>query len=87
MEAAPLGGIIYLEQGSENHAVRARAEDMSLVILRELFYSADNVKLVRNALDFTRDLIRQVPIWKLINRGDTESAELMHDLLKKEGSR
>lgn len=81
METERLGGIIYLEQGHENHVERAVPEEMAVRVFRELLYSAADTKQVRTALEFTRSLIQSVPIWRLINRGDEDAAILTHDTL------
>ena len=52
-----------------------------LPVFGELLYSSDNPELIRQAVSFTRDLLENIPVWMLRNKGDRDSAILAHETL------
>ena len=81
MTSMKLDGIIYLEQASYNEIERLIPEQAIIPMLRAVLYSADDTELIRLAVSFIKDLIEDVPVWRLKNRGDQESSILTHDML------
>lgn len=83
--SAPLGGVVLLEQGSENiMRPLSRGEAVFPLLLQFLYLPLD-----RNSLElvcaYEEKLLSAVPVWKLVNRGDPESAALCCHTLKEDG--
>jgi len=83
MIKAPLGGIIYLEQGKENTIERMSFEDAVIPLYKQFLFLPEKVELIHNVCQMEEVLLRNIPVWKLINRGDMDSAQLTHDTLLK----
>ncbi len=83
MLKAPLGGIIYLEQGKENKIERMNAQDAVLSIYKQFLFLPEKEEYIHAVCRMEGTLLRCVPVWKLINKGDLESAQLTHDVLIK----
>lgn len=81
VQSLPLGGIVYLEQAAENSMERV-GSGMALPIYSQLIYSPTDADTIRSACSICDALLRSVPLWRLRNRGDRDSARLCHDLLE-----
>lgn len=73
---APLGGIVYLEQGNENRISFLHSSE-SIPILFSAFWGRpeDEDKILKMSR-ITEALVQRYPVWKLVNTGDTTSVEL-----------
>jgi hypothetical protein len=82
---APLGGIVLLEQGTEN-AMRpmTRGEAVFPLLLQFMYLPLDRDSL-ELVCAYEEKLLSAVPVWKLVNRGDPESAALCCHTLKEDG--
>ncbi len=83
MLKAPLGGIIYLEQGKENTIELMDTQDAAVPIYRQFLFLPETEEAIRQVCRLEDRILRGVPVWKLINKGDAQSAELTHDTLVK----
>lgn len=83
MLKAPLGGIIYLQQGQENTIERMESKDAAVPIYRQFLFLPETEEAVRQVCRMEDKLLRNIPVWRLVNKGDAESAELTHDTLTK----
>ena len=83
MLKAPLGGIIYLQQGQENTIERMESQDAAVPIYRQFLFLPETEEAVRQVCRMEDKLLRNIPVWRLVNKGDAESAELTHDTLTK----
>ncbi|MDO4413694.1 MAG: hypothetical protein Q4C20_01310 [Erysipelotrichaceae bacterium] len=81
---APLGGIIILEQGKENHIERLIPQKSVPQLLMRILFTAETEESVRNAGRMIEAIVMSVPVWKLINKGDADSAKLTHETIRKE---
>ena len=81
---ASLAGIIFLEQGSKNHIARMPISKAVKSLLPRILTTADNTEIVKNAGRMLEQILLSVPVWKLTNTGDLDSAVLTHDTLEKE---
>lgn len=83
--SAPLGGIVLLEQGTDN-TIRplTRSEAVFPLLLQFLYRPLDRESL-ELVCDYEEKLLSAVPVWKLVNRGDPESAALCYHTLKEDG--
>lgn len=78
----PLGGLIFLSQAEENSIRRCAPNEMAQHAYGQIMFSAPDEKTVHRAASLCEKLLCSVPIWKLDNLGDDDSAILCHDRLK-----
>lgn len=83
MFSAPLGGMVYLQQGRENQIVRMTQGEAAVPIFCQLLFTAASPRDVELACCLEETLLKAVPVWRLINRGDEASARLTHDTILK----
>lgn len=81
--SAPLGGIIYLQQGKENKIERMNAQNAVLPIYKQFLFLPEKEEYIHAVCRMEDTLLQNVPVWKLINKGDLKSAQLTHDVLLK----
>lgn len=79
--AAPLGGIILLEQGKENAFSSLSPFKAARPFLTFFFSAFESESSVQQLCRLEEDLITKTPLWRLVNRGDEASAILTHDTL------
>lgn len=82
-KAAPLGGIIYLVQGAENHISMMPPARMIVPLFAQFLFTASTPEAVRQVCAMEDRLLRVVPVWQLTNRGDEASARLTYDTIAK----
>ena len=82
---APLGGIVLLEQGAENTIRRLSVSEAVFPLFLQFLYRPLDRESVDLVCAYEEQLLRTVPVWKLVNRGDEASAKLCHEYLMKEG--
>lgn len=80
-ESAPLGGIIYLVQGRDNVITRLTPQQAAFPLYCQIIYTAETVEAVGLACALEERLLQTVPVWRLVNRGDEDSARLCHDTI------
>ena len=80
----PLGAVIVLEQGKENSIRRLTEKESVISLYVRFFASFPNEETIINAGTFLEQMIRSVPVYKLINKGDYESSLMTYDRIKKE---
>lgn len=76
-----LGGVIYLEQADQNEISRMDLRACMIPLYRQFLYYADYEDEIRAVGRMQDVLLRNVPVWKLRNRGDEASARLTRDTL------
>lgn len=76
-----LGGVIYLEQADQNEISRMDLRACMIPLYRQFLYYADYEDEIRAVGRMQDVLLRNVPVWKLRNRGDEASAGLTRDTL------
>ena len=79
---APLAGIILLERGNHNEMVRLTREEAVLPLFIEFVAYPENEEQIRGQEQILRQILDAVPVWKLINLGDEESAKLTQKTLQ-----
>lgn len=80
--SAPLGGLVLLEQGPDNHIVSLPARDAIPALFSQFILRPDTEEEILGLTSLIDALLRAVPVWKLINRGDDASTELLRQTLK-----
>lgn len=83
MQKAPLGGIIYLEQGKENKITRMKPQEAVIPIYKQFLFLPVTGEAIHAVCQLENVLLRNIPVWKLVNLGDAASAQLTHDVLLK----
>ena len=81
MQSAPLGGLILLKQGAENHVQRLMPSSAALPLYSQFMFLVDNLENIDRVCMLETRLLKTCPVWKLTNLGDDDSAKLMHDTL------
>ncbi len=74
--SALLGGILLLEQGTENRIRRLGAEESVLPVLEQFAVMPDTEEQVRQLAWLADRMLRRCPVWKMTNRGDRGSTML-----------
>ena len=76
-----LGGIILLKQGEEN-SIRSLQPIQCAARLFSLFFCTfEEEKTVYNLGKIEEAILRNVPVWELVNKGDLASVALTHDTI------
>ena len=73
---APLGGIIWLEQGDENSIRRTVGAEAVPRIFSAIWTLPENEEEVAAMSRITEAIVTGYPVWKLTNRGDAASVEM-----------
>ena len=79
--SAPLGGIILLEQGNENQIMKMAPEEAVIPLFIEFVSYPENTEQIKHQADILDHVLSNVPVWKLVNLGDEDSAELTIETL------
>ena len=82
---APLGGIVLLEQGEENTLRPLACGEAVFPLLLQFMYRPLDRESLELVCAYEEKLLSAVPVWKLVNRGDPESAALCYHTLKEDG--
>lgn len=80
-EKAPLHGIILLEQGQTNIVRPMDMHEAVLPIIQEFIYTAKTRESVHTVFRMADTMLRGVPLYKLINKGDVESSAMLYDII------
>lgn len=81
---AKLAGIIYLEQGKKNQICPMAVCEAVIPLYTQFLYRPEEKSEILQVSSMLDRILRTVPVWKLVNRGDLESARLTHDTVLKE---
>ncbi len=81
--SAPLGGIVLLEQGGENRIRRMLTRESMEALINQFAGTPDTEEEIR-AMCRVLDGLLHTPVWKLTNRGDLASTELLRETLEGE---
>lgn len=83
MNAAPLAGLVLLEQGAENRMDRLAPRAAAAPLFPQILFTASTPALVYRACALEETMLRTVPAWRLVNRGDTGAAVLCREALER----
>ena len=81
--AAPVGGLVVLEQGPENVVAPLSVQDAIPALFRQFIVTPDTEAEALALTSLMDALLRSVPVWKLTNRGDDDSTELLRQTLER----
>ncbi|MCR5450710.1 MAG: hypothetical protein K6F23_15095 [Solobacterium sp.] len=76
-----LGGIILLEQGNRNEIRRMSSQEAVYPLFIEFISIPENEEQIRKQGDLLRQILENTPVWKLVNKGDSDSALLTQKTL------
>lgn len=76
LRTAPLGGMIWLEQGPVNSIRRTKGTEAVPRIFSAMWNLPESEEDVSAMSRITETIVTRYPVWKLTNRGDAASAEL-----------
>ena len=79
--SVPLGGIVFLEQGSENRIAPLAPKDAVPLLLRQLMVRPDTEEEIPAVSCMADRTLSNVPVWKMTNLGDAASTELLRSTL------
>ncbi len=83
--SAELAGIVLLEQGDHNEFLSLDRKEVVFPIYLQFLFLPKDKESVELICQYEEDLLSSVPVYKLINKGDKESAVMTHDILSKKG--
>lgn len=75
-QCAPLGGIILLERGHQNQIKRLAPEEAVQPLFLEFVSCPETTEQILHQAQFLQHMLDVLPVWKLVNRGDEDSALL-----------
>lgn len=78
---AKLAGVVYLEQGLYNEISPMFVPDAVVPLYTQFLYQPETETQLRQVASMLDSILRQVPVWKLINTGDLESTRLTYDTI------
>ena len=79
--SASLGGIILLEQGQENQIRRMNPPEAVIPLYTEFVSYPENPDQIRGQARILRQMLDFAPVWKLVNLGNEESAQMTLSVL------
>ena len=79
---APLAGIILLQQGQDNTIAPLGAAEAIPALFPQFILLPDTAEEIHALASLMDAMLRAVPVWKLANRGDDDSTELLRQTLK-----
>jgi hypothetical protein len=77
---APLKGIVILSQGGYNAVSRPGKEESILRLMEEVLFTAQDKTSVQTVCRFIDIMIKRVPIYRFVNKGDAESSRMLDSL-------
>lgn len=82
---AELAGIIYLEQGLHNEIRPMPVPEAVVPLYAQILYQPQTEEQLCQAGSMLDELLRRIPVWKLVNTGDEASVCLTYDTVCKKG--
>ena len=79
--SAPLGGIVLLEQGQENRIEPLPVREAIVSLIPQFVTTADTEAEILTLCGLLEGLLHK-PVWKLVNKGDLASTELLRETLR-----
>ena len=78
--SAPLGGVVVLEQGGGNRITRLAPREALEALFKSLAFEPETEAEIRATCRILDGMLNR-PVWKLVNRGDLASTELLRRTL------
>ncbi|MBR6239242.1 MAG: hypothetical protein IKR03_00535 [Clostridia bacterium] len=81
---ATLGGIILLEQGNTNRISRLSPEDAVIPLMKRFLFTGEDKEMIHDMCYMLETILKKVPVWKLVNKGDLDSTNLAKETILRE---
>ena len=81
-KSAPLGGILHLKQGEENRIRRLTSEEAVMPVFSQLAVRPETREQILIMSSLTEMIVKNYPVFELVNLGDIESSRLLAETLK-----
>ena len=81
----PLGCIVLLAQGSENHVERLKSSRGTALLMKQSVIDIWNPEARKAAVDIILSLMESIPVYLLTCTPDVQAVEFLEETLKKEG--
>ena len=78
---APVRGVVLLAQGQENSISPLEPRDEIQLLIRQFIVRPDTEKQIRALARLMDQMLRNIPCFKLVNRGDDASTALLRETL------
>ena len=78
---APIAGIVLLEQGKENAVTPLSAGDALRPFFNQFIVHPETEEQIRALARLMDQMLRNIPCFKLVNRGDDASTALLRETL------
>ena len=75
--SAPIGGVVFLEQGKENVLSRPPVAELLRPVFCQFITRLDTEEEIRSLGCLADRMFSALPVWKLVNVGDAASTELL----------
>ena len=79
--SAELGGIIFLEQGKDNHFRQSSLRENILSLFHQFCAVPNDKKEVENLSSLIERTLREVPLWTYVNDGTIDSTLILKEEL------
>ena len=79
---APLGGILLLKQGEENHIRRIDPGEAVLPLFTEFVSFPEDTGQIQCQAQILEQVLGTIPVWELTNLGDEKSAQITLETLQ-----
>jgi len=79
----PLAGICFLKQADHNSIRRLSPQEAIQKILSQTFHKIKNVERLDKMLVLLDQLVREIPIYELENRPETDAAKLSYETMRR----
>lgn len=82
-EYGPLRAVFLLEQSQNNKLKPLDRRDAVVPILKQFLYTAPTRKSVHTVFRMADALVREVPLYQLLNKGNLASSEMLFECIRK----
>lgn len=79
--AAPLAYVVYLKQAAHDRIFPMPRREAVLFLFYQFFCPGEQEMQTRKICGFLEQMLKQVPVWELENRGKSESVKVCFDIL------
>lgn len=79
--SAPLGGIVYLEQGKENSLTVLPARDGMIPLFSQFIVIPETVEEIKSLTLIMERMFSSYPVMKYVNLGNDDSTVLLRDMI------
>lgn len=82
-----LHGIVFLRQSDRNFIFRMKPETAVFSSLQMFLYNSDSEEAIRKVCELDRKLLKDIPMWYFLNKGDLESSDMLFNTVLNGGDK